>query len=180
WFNSFNETIGKNNDISSRVKALGTNASTRGHSLLSVNNVITSYPQGEELRRDALLIPIPINNNISSDPICVDNVTVPIFFENLELTIVGPTKRNLDKLLKDWKDWLNKQDAEIEQIDYYSAGMTDRSIPNISSIMFIAKAESKQILFTGDGRGDHLIEGLQQLNLLDRNGKIHVDILKVP
>jgi hypothetical protein len=35
-------------------------------------------------------------------------------------------------------------------------------------------------LLTGDARGDYLIEGLKQEGLLDANGKLHVDILKMP
>jgi hypothetical protein len=56
--------------------------------------------------------------------------------------------------------------------------MADNSIPNLSSIMLLAKADGKTILFTGDVRGDHLIQGLNQTGLLDTEGKIHVDVLK--
>jgi hypothetical protein len=41
----------------------------------------------------------------------------------------------------------------------FIAAMADRSIPNLSSIMILAEAdEGKKILFTGDGRGDHLLQ----------------------
>jgi hypothetical protein len=46
----------------------------------------------------------------------------------------------------------------------------DSSIPNLSSIMFLAEAESKANLFTGDGRGDHLLDGLDDAGLLDAQG----------
>ena len=42
------------------------------------------------------------------------------------------------------------------------------------------RLEEKTILLTGDGRGDHLLQGLQQAGLLDAQGKIHVNILKLP
>ena len=58
--------------------------------------------------------------------------------------------------------------------------MSDRSVPNLSSIMILAQADGKKILLTGDARGDHLIQGLQQTSLLKTNGTLHVDILKVP
>ena len=46
--------------------------------------------------------------------------------------------------------------------------------------MFLAEAHGKTILFTGDGRSDHLLDGLRDTNHLDDDGKLHVDILKVP
>lgn len=33
---------------------------------------------------------------------------------------------------------------------------------------------------TGDGRGDHLLQGLAQAGLLDADGTIHVTVLKLP
>mgnify|MGYP003471495795 CR=1 FL=1 len=57
--------------------------------------------------------------------------------------------------------------------------MADRSIPNLSSIILLIKAEGKTILLTGDCRGDHLQEGLIETGL-SANGSFHVDIFKVP
>jgi hypothetical protein len=56
---------------------------------------------------------------------------------------------------------------------------SDRTIPNLSSIMLLAKADSKTILLTGDGRGDHLLQGLGQAGLLSPTGSLHVDVLKL-
>jgi hypothetical protein len=44
----------------------------------------------------------------------------------------------------------------------------------------LAEADGKRILLTGDGRGDHTLEGLEKAGLLDGDGKLHVDILKMP
>jgi beta-lactamase superfamily II metal-dependent hydrolase len=35
-------------------------------------------------------------------------------------------------------------------------------------------------LLTGDGRGDHLLQGLERAGLLSPEGTLHVDLLKVP
>ena len=56
----------------------------------------------------------------------------------------------------------------------------DMSVPNMSSIMLLVEAEGRTILLTGDGRGDYLLEGLQQLKLLKANGAFHVDVFKLP
>lgn len=57
--------------------------------------------------------------------------------------------------------------------------MSDRSIPNLSSIIMQIKAEGKTILLTGDCRGDHLQEGLIETGL-STDGSYHVNVFKVP
>jgi len=42
------------------------------------------------------------------------------------------------------------------------------------------EATGKRLLLTGDGLGNHLIDGLRQANLLSGDGTLHVDTLKVP
>ena len=56
--------------------------------------------------------------------------------------------------------------------------MADKSIPNLSSLVLLANCDSKTIFLTGDARGDHILDGLKMANVA-RNGKLHVDVLKV-
>ena len=56
---------------------------------------------------------------------------------------------------------------------------SDRSVPNLSSIVVLAEADGKRVLCTGDGRSDHLLQGLGRAGLLDAGGAMHVDVLKV-
>jgi beta-lactamase superfamily II metal-dependent hydrolase len=59
--------------------------------------------------------------------------------------------------------------------------MADASKPNLSSIMLHVKDDTgKTAIFTGDGRGDHLLQGLGQAGLLSAAGTIHVDVFKLP
>jgi hypothetical protein len=67
-----------------------------------------------------------------------------------------------------------------KRADYSSAVQADKSIPNLSSIMFIAEEDGKKILFTGDGLSEHLVYGLNHSKALNSPGTIHVDVLKVP
>jgi beta-lactamase superfamily II metal-dependent hydrolase len=46
--------------------------------------------------------------------------------------------------------------------------------------MLLAESDGQRLLLTGDGRGDHLLEGLGQAGLLDPEGSLHVDVLKLP
>ena len=75
--------------------------------------------------------------------------------------------------------WLDDHEVNIASGDLRLMANADQSIPNLSSIMFLAEAEGKTVLFTGDGRSDHLLGGLGDAGLLDGEGKFHVDVFKV-
>jgi hypothetical protein len=51
--------------------------------------------------------------------------------------------------------------------------------PNLASLMFLAEEGTQTILLTGDGHADDLLHGLEKHKKLGKNGKLHVDILKV-
>src|SRR5207249_8311757 len=56
----------------------------------------------------------------------------------------------------------------------------DSSVPNLSSIAMLFTLADRTLLLTGDGRGDHIIEGMKELGLLDAKGQRHVSVLKMP
>lgn len=61
-----------------------------------------------------------------------------------------------------------------------SKPIVDSSITNLSGIMFIVESEGKRMLFTGSCLGSDIVESLSLRGLLDSEGKLHVDVLKVP
>jgi beta-lactamase superfamily II metal-dependent hydrolase len=103
----------------------------------------------------------------------------PIKIGNLTLTVIAPDKDRLEALQEDWdkkiKPILKKEKAHKAEI----AAFVDGSVYNLSSIVVLVEADGKRILLTGDGRGDHTLDGLKKAKLLD-HGKLHVDILKCP
>lgn len=58
------------------------------------------------------------------------------------------------------------------------AAYADRSLPNLSSILVPAEVSGKRILLTGDARGDKVLQGLELVGLVDKGGKLRVDVLK--
>ena len=64
--------------------------------------------------------------------------------------------------------------------DYEALQILDASITNLSSIMFLVEFEGKKILFTGDGVGRDVLDILSEKKMLNSEGRLHVDILKVP
>jgi beta-lactamase superfamily II metal-dependent hydrolase len=181
WYNSFAQTIGRDNDIESRLNILLANANIASYNMTATNMAIKGIAEGHKLRLAAMNIDIPINSEFDSGLITVDDVVETITLDNLRIHIVGPSKQNLQDLRNKWFEWLDKYEGVImEGGDPSLAAMADRSIPNLSSIMIMIEAHDKTILLTGDGRGDHLLQGLDQTNLLNAEGNLHVDILKVP
>ncbi|MBC7260987.1 MAG: MBL fold metallo-hydrolase [Chloroflexi bacterium] len=178
WHNAFRRALG--DDIAIRTKMLLAAAGVAAQSMNATNIVVQGISEGQRLRLTATALGIPINPGFEHDLICVDDVPQPLVLDNLTLRVVGPTKKNLEDLKKEWLAWLDIYEESIASGDPFLAAMADRSIPNLSSIMILAEADGKTILLTGDGRGDHLLQGLQQAQLLDSKGKFHVNVLKLP
>nr|WP_298681659.1 hypothetical protein [uncultured Dongia sp.] len=176
WHNSFSSTLDSDGEIQSRLNGLlGAFSSATPQSTAAVAGI----GEGNRVRQFALQLGIPINDGFADNLICVDDAPDPIQFGNLSLQIVGPTRANLDELHDDWEEWLDKMGAELASSDPSAKANADISIPNLSSVMFLAMAHGKTILLTGDGRSDHLLSGLIASGLLSEGGTLHVDILKV-
>jgi beta-lactamase superfamily II metal-dependent hydrolase len=186
WHNSYSQTMG--DEIETRFRQL---MEVEGAGPLSdimapspSDSMDKSISQGDRLTESADALGIEINPLTSERPICVDDAPAPITLDNLRLNVVGPTNKNLEDLRKEWLKWLEEREKRALDRDLTMAEKAvieaDESIPNLSSIMFLAEAAGRTILFTGDGRGDDLLQGLGQAGLLDPDGKLHVDVLKLP
>jgi hypothetical protein len=57
---------------------------------------------------------------------------------------------------------------------------TNVTVENLVSIMLLAEEDGHRVLLTGDGHGADVLRGLERARKLDRSGRIHVDVLKVP
>jgi hypothetical protein len=178
WHNSFTKTIDPNGALAPRLKAMLATAGAQAmaHSAIAINGIA----EGHQLRTQAKAVPIALNPGFANDVITAETAGVPWKSENLELTVVGPTNPNLKALQVEWENWLADNEDAVNSEEPYVMANSDRSIPNLSSIQIFAKADGKTMLLTGDGRSDHLVQALGQAGLLDGNGKIHVDLLKLP
>jgi len=177
WHNSFSRTIDTENVIQGQLASL---AALGGQAMTVLGMASKGIAEGGQLRTLAIQLGVPINSGFSNDLISVDEASAPTMLGNLSLRIVGPTKANLAELKSKWEQWLQDQTNNVSSGDPYLMANSDRSVPNLSSIMLLAEADGKRVLLTGDGRSDHLLQGLRQSSLLDSNGALHVDVLKLP
>lgn len=177
WHNSFRQTVDPNGQIGARLQTLMTN--TRAASMNNAGMAVNGIAEGNNLRIAAAALNIPANAGFPAGLVLVDTAPGPISFGNLSLRITGPTQANLDALQTEWEAWLDEHEAAVETEDPFVMANSDQSVPNLSSITFLAEADGKRILFTGDGRSDHLLAGLSAAGLLDAQGHMHVDVLKL-
>lgn len=178
WHNSFGRTIDPQDEIAPRMAALMT--ASRTAAMPNAAIAVLGIGEGHALRTKARLLGIPINKSFNNgELITVADAGAPVSFANLRLQIVGPTRKNLDRLRQEWLTWLDRHEDAIGRDEVTVLANADRSVPNLSSIMFLAEVDGKSILLTGDGRSDHLLNGLEEAGRLDGQGNLHVDILKL-
>ena len=98
-------------------------------------------------------------------------------------TLLGPARSSLDRLRREWQAWLasHRPPEGVQALpDYDRKIKPDQSIPNRSSIMFVAEYDSRRVLFTGDGRGSDVVRSLVRQGLMAKDGVYHVHVMKVP
>ena len=61
-----------------------------------------------------------------------------------------------------------------------SGAYADMSVSNLSSVILLFQYRGSTFLFTADGRGDLILDGLSRAGLLDTHGQLSVDLMTVP
>jgi hypothetical protein len=180
WHNSFDDIL-DNDDLAVASTASTMSPASLGGSLSPQGSLLlASVKQGRELAKllDALTL---AGNKPFKGLILSSGTTKPVTIGDLKITVVAPSKKTLAALQKKWNKEIKpllkkeKNKKSIAEIAAY----VDESVHNLSSIVVLVESQGNRILLTGDGRGDHTIEGLKAANLL-KNGKLKVDVLKVP
>ena len=179
WYNAFSRTIGQRIEV--RLRDLLSNTRTVFKNRSRTQVMARGIREGHDLYQYAHDLAIEINPQFNNETIIVTDKPKELKFGDIKFLVIGPTRKNLEDLRKQWLDWLDKHEKALRtRADYRLAIQADKSIPNLSSIMFLAKEDDDTILFTGDGLGEHVIYGLKQARLLGSSGSVHVNILKLP
>ena len=182
WHNSFDDVIGNSADelqtaATSDVEAASTGGSFFDQDLVQHDTalVLASVNQGRELRDNAELLGL-------SPPLLVAKAdeTPKTFGEGLTLRVVGPLETQVEELQKEWEKQLKKLRKEGKLPAAEAASFSDKSAANLASIVVLAEADGKSMLLTGDARADFLMESLKAQGLLDDDGRLHVDLFKLP
>jgi beta-lactamase superfamily II metal-dependent hydrolase len=199
WFNSFDDIIG--NLQIPIIKDLKTSAHAADISSLQIPKldnapehivaVIASTGQGRHIRDNVAKLNLSVNapfQNLkpgNTKLVRGDTKTKNLLIGDLEIIVVHPTAQRLQELQTQWDKDLKKaakakSKEKSKDIIVSSLINNDKSPFNLSSIVCLVKFGDKKMLLTGDGRSDDIYAGLKLKGLLDKEGKIHVDILKMP
>jgi hypothetical protein len=142
--------------------------------------VLASVEQGFRLRADATKLKLRINPEFEGKLVMATDDGKSIDMgKGLKLTVAGPMKAELLALQQEYDAWLKKHKDE-KKTKAALASFTDTSVPNLSSLVLLAEVGKKRMLFTGDARGDKILQGLELVGLLKPGAKMQVDILKMP
>lgn len=179
WLNSFDDILGNQDAAVASAASVMTPASLGDVLQPEGSLVLASVGQGRDLRN--LLTALNLNGNAPFQGMVLAG-HAPITLDNLKLTVVAPSRENLAALQEDWdkeiKPILKKEKDAAARARI--ASYVDSSVYNLSSLVVLVESQKKKILLTGDGRGDHTLQGLEKAGLLDAKGRIEVDVLKMP
>jgi hypothetical protein len=186
WHNTFDDIIGNKPDellasvqASFGAAALSGEPDTEGLEP-DAAMVLASIGQGYRLQADVRRLKFRINPEFDGKLVMATDDGKSIDMgKKLKLVVTGPMKTELLALQKDYDTWLKNPDNKKKAKEAL-ASFTDVSVPNLSSIVMLAEVGAKRMLFTGDARGDKILQGLELVGLLNPGGKMHMDILKMP
>ena len=140
--------------------------------------VLASYAQGSKLASLAAALGVT-RNPPDGSPIMSADQTRVLRLGQATLAIVGPRESELEDLRKAWRKW--REEAKGKPQPTQSLATTlDESVPNLSSIVALLEHGGRKVLLTGDARSDYIYKGLKAAEALDAQGKLQLDILKMP
>lgn len=165
WHNSFDDILG-NTDAALAATGSSFGAADLGGMLPRDGSaLLASVGEGRALRD--LLRAMDSEGNPPFDGLVMAPAkTVKV--GDLNLTVVAPSKDNLLALQTKWDKEVKPKLKSAKAGDLAEiADYVDKSVHNLSSIVVLVESQGKRLLLTGDGRGDHTIEGLEAAGLLD-------------
>lgn len=137
-----------------------------------------SVRQGQQLLEQAERLRAMVNGGLASLVADGGPSMLPLDLGVLDVQLLCPNVAHLRRLSTEWERKAVKDAAA-------TAAYVDASVFNLSSLVLVVTARAghgrrARMLLTGDARGDHVLAGLEDAGLLDEDGKVFFDLLKVP
>lgn len=209
WHNAFTDQVSRNRGDIEDLLVLhmqGTFFSGNIDFADDLLDLVNSERQALRLadRIDENQLNVPLNPEFDGGLMYTFSPHAPLRVGGLNCHLVGPYLEELEDLRNDWNVWVRKNHEAIDNIrrkareDSRRLGLTELeslindlrlktglgerakvSVPNLASLMFLVEENGKRVLLTGDGHKDTILEGLNDAGLLEQDGTIHVDVLKI-
>ncbi len=174
WHNSFSGFMARHADEYRGFRDL---TNPRILSEMGIARAVRTIDEGDYLTKLATNLDLSLNEDFGGKLIASDTAQV-VSLGNIKITILGPTTKQLNDLREQWYQWLRLAKMSVHNPRSFAASRS--TVPNLSSIMFLVEDGENRILFTGDGNARTIIEELETNNKMNDNGRLHVDILKIP
>ena len=188
WHNAFDDIIGNGAKTLEAAGAASMEASSQ--SAIAALGIpvmqeaafrLAGVGGGRTLRDDAKLLGIQVNPRGSKGLIKASSRTLRSPFTNgVDIRVVGPRPAQVEEFRKKWDAYLKKQKIKPREAGIELAAYLDKSAANLASIVALIRCKKKEILLTGDARGDFILQGMKSARLLNAKGQRHLEILKVP
>ncbi|MGE0502844.1 MAG: ComEC/Rec2 family competence protein [Rhizobiaceae bacterium] len=194
WHNSFADIVGGVAAPTGAVKAEAASLSAAMTELLgeetshSTELVLAGVAQGRELKLHLDAQGIPTNQGFQDELVAQRaGVAFTSMTGGLSITVIGPSKAELDALKAKWKTELpailaKKNSASAAEVAEAKerALKLDKSVANLSSIVCVAAVNGKRALLTGDARGDMIMPWLVEAGYMQAGETVMFDIVKLP
>jgi hypothetical protein len=170
------------------------------------DNLATGERSSFEFSRriSAEQLDIPLNPRADGELMLRGETGETFSIGNLDFFLLGPSADDLPALRDRWQKYIDRNAdaiaklqatliADEERLHTLSAdlvanpmiatglgdGLAKVTAPNLASLMFLVEDGGQSILLTGDGVSEEILDGLAHHGKLDRDGRIHVSVLKV-
>jgi hypothetical protein len=180
WYNSFDDIV-RNHEVGS-IQSLSASASPE------VRAFVAGTKMGQALRDLARKLEIPVNRDFedympegaercfamrtAAEAPCIE-------VEDLNLTVLSPTAKELEDFEEEWNKYLREQ-AKKQREGGATAYGIDQSRTNLSSIVVLAEAGRHSLLLAGDARASQILDGLRASGRLADDGEpCDVDLFKI-
>jgi hypothetical protein len=139
---------------------------------------LASVKQGDDVRRIATALAVALNQPFPNGLImAAAGAPKKVTIDGLTLTVVGPSAERLEALRQEWATKQEGKTPSPAEVAEY----LEKTVSNLSSLVFLAESGDGRMLLTGDARGDDILAGLESAKLLAKGGgTMKVDVLKVP
>jgi beta-lactamase superfamily II metal-dependent hydrolase len=195
--------------LATTASVLESSASAEGlEKAIAYRELATSVGDAIELSRRirADQLGIPLNEAFGGNLALARSSSKPVKVGALEMTLLGPTAEDLEALRAEWNGWLAENQRELSRIRAKMEADADRltaeigevpalkeaiiaqgdelvrsavTLPNLASLMFLAREGEKTILLTGDGISTDIVNDLERTKLMKPRAGLHVDVLKI-
>jgi hypothetical protein len=181
WHNDFGSTLDEaGGALFGSLQAM---MSLAGRASVATTNGSVAFlgiAQGARLRRLATKLGVSRNVLSGGRPIVLDGgAQLEWSLGGARFAILGPTSENLDELHKEWVAWIDRNTDAFALGDINAMANADTSVPNLSSIVMFGETADGNVLFTGDARGDHILQGLEKARRIRPGQRKPLRLLKV-